>query len=131
MDYLVKNDFLNIISNKALNVLTESNDTLLDTSEAIAIEETKSYLSVRFDVQAIFEGDHSLVKMYLVDIAIYHLHARVSPDNIPELRKERYQYAKEWLMQVADGSIDPLLPNNESNKHPIRYGSNEKNQNFY
>ena len=56
MDYLVKNDFLNIINNEALNVLTESNDTLLDTSEAIAIEETKSYLSVRFDVQAILRG---------------------------------------------------------------------------
>ena len=131
MDYLVKNDFLNIINNKALNVLTENNDTLLDTSEAIAIEETKSYLSVRFDVQAIFEGDHSLVKMYLVDMAIYHLHARVSPNNIPELRKERYQYAKEWLMQVADGAINPLLPTSKDKKQPIRYGSNPKNQNFY
>ena len=131
MDYLVKNDFLNVINDEALNVLTENNDTLLDTSEAIAIEETKSYLSVHFDVQAIFEEDHSLVKMYLVDIAIYHLHARISPDNIPELRKERYQYAKEWLMQVADGAINPLLPTGEDKKQPIRYGSNPKNQNLF
>lgn len=39
--------------------------------------------------------------MYMVDIALYHIHSRISPNNIPELRFTRYSDAKVWLDNVA------------------------------
>lgn len=55
---------------------------------------------------------HSLV-MYVVDITLYHLHARISPRNIPELRASRYDAAKKWLEDAAHGIITPSLPQNQ------------------
>jgi hypothetical protein len=48
---------------------------------------------------------------YIIDIMLYHLHARISPRNIPELRLERYDNAKAWLTQCAKGDeINAGLP---------------------
>lgn len=48
---------------------------------------------------------------YVIDIMLYHLHARISPRNIPELRLERYDNAINWLKQCAKGDdINAGLP---------------------
>lgn len=48
---------------------------------------------------------------YIIDIMLYHLHARISPRNIPELRLERYDNALNWLKQCAKGDdINAGLP---------------------
>ena len=48
---------------------------------------------------------------YIIDIMLYHLHARISPRNIPELRLERYDNAINWLKQCAKGDdINAGLP---------------------
>ena len=66
------------------------------------------------------EGDNrnQLIVMYLLDIAVNHLHARINPRNIPDLRKERYDGnnatqnggAIAWLKRVASGDITADLP---------------------
>lgn len=66
------------------------------------------------------QGDNrnQLVVMYLLDIALNHLHARINPRNIPDLRKERYDGnspqqtggAIGWLKRVAKGDINADLP---------------------
>jgi phage gp36-like protein len=48
--------------------------------------------------------------MYMVDIAIYHLHANSAEMSFPELRIIRYNAAKDWLKAVAKGDISPDLP---------------------
>lgn len=57
--------------------------------------------------------------MRLIDITLYHLHSRINPRNIPDLRKDRYDGNRDaqtlgaigWLKQVAAGKINADLPN--------------------
>ena len=135
MDFLNKQDFLSLIDQATLNLLTENNNALLSEAEGRAIEEMKGYLNTRYDTTEIFDKNkakNSLIVMYLCDIVLCHLHARISPDNIPELRQKRYENAKEWLQNAADGFISPLLPSKKNkDKIPIRYGNSLKKQKHY
>jgi phage gp36-like protein len=51
-----------------------------------------------------------LILMYLVDIALYHLHSRIMLNNIPQLRIIRYEQAISWLEAVSKGKLSPDLP---------------------
>jgi hypothetical protein len=59
------------------------------------------------------------IVMYLIDITLYHLHSRINPRNIPDLRKERYDGnnpqqnggAIAWLKRCASGDVTADLPN--------------------
>lgn len=78
--------------------------------------------------------DQQLVQ-HCVDICLYHLHARINPRNIPDLRKQRYDGddsdqkggAIGWLKMVAAGKINANIPERyEFGKVPgvsISYGN--------
>jgi phage gp36-like protein len=67
-----------------------------------------------------------------VDICLYHLHSRIAPRNIPELRVKRYDDAINWLRMSAEGAITPALPILQPRQGArIRYGGNVKAQNTY
>lgn len=53
---------------------------------------------------------NALIVLYAVDIALYHLHARISLNNTPELRRIRYEAAIMWLKAVNSGKISVDLP---------------------
>jgi len=80
------------------------------------------------------------IVMYLIDITLYHLHSRINPRNVPELRAIRYDGmnalqtggAIGWLKKVASGDITadlPVIVPVQGNS--IRYGSVTKNTNNY
>ena len=58
------------------------------------------------------------IVLFLLDITLYHLHSRINPRNIPDLRKERYNGndpmdrggAIGWLKSVAHGNVNADLP---------------------
>ena len=69
-----------------------------------------------------------------IDILLYHLHSRISPRNIPDLRRLRYDGddpaqrggAIGYLKQVQKGVITPNLPvsdNSDQSSHRIAYGT--------
>lgn len=69
---------------------------------------------------------------YLVDITLYHIHSRIAPRNIPELRVKRYDDAVKWLKMAARGEITPALPIIQPTQGGrIRYGGNIKQINSY
>jgi hypothetical protein len=79
-------------------------------------------------------GDNRDAQMvlYTCDIVLYHLHARIAPRNIPELRVKRYDDAKAWLKMCAEGAITPNLPLIQPRQgNRIRYGGNIKQINTY
>lgn len=111
--FLNDNDYNKTIRNWIQNVLTAGNsDTLLD-AEMAAQTEMETYLNARYDIAAIFntsqeeEERNRLIVMYLCDISLYHLHSVLSPDMVPELRKERYKAAIQWCKDVNKGIISP------------------------
>ena len=65
------------------------------------------------------DNRNQLIVMYLIDVTLYHLHSRINPRNVPDLRKERYNGnsptdsggALAWLKRVASGDVTADLPN--------------------
>lgn len=75
---------------------------------------------------------NALIKMYLIDLVLYHLHARINPRDTPEQRKDRYKQVIGWLKKVSDGHINPHLPKEDNNDHDfIIFGSNPARNNHY
>lgn len=72
------------------------------------------------------------IVMRLIDITLYHLHSRINPRNIPDLRKDRYDGNREaqtlgaigWLKSVARGDVNADLPVYSPERGlSIRYGN--------
>ena len=128
------------IHREMLDALTREDEALVEICEDRAVAEMRGYLQRRYDVNAIFSatgGDRNqLILMMAVDIAIYHIFCIHNPQKISQVRKDRYDRAKEWLKQVAgeEISIDgaPLLPDEErANKATFLFRSNPKRTNHY
>jgi phage gp36-like protein len=69
---------------------------------------------------------------YLVDMALYHLHSRIAPRNIPDLRVKRYDDAKRHLDRYAKGEITAAFPIIQPRQGMrIRWGGSIRNVNQY
>ncbi len=68
----------------------------------------------------------------VMDITIYYIHQRISPQNIPVSRVEGYRMAIQWLRDASRGEVTPNLPVRQPNQgNRIRYGGNVRNNNHY
>jgi hypothetical protein len=86
------------------------------------------------DTDLWIKGDNRSQQMVMViiDITLYHIHSRIAPRNIPELRILRYESAKEWLNKCNLGDLSPDLPLIPVQKYNrIRWGGNTKTTNIY
>jgi phage gp36-like protein len=132
--FLTSDDYTLAIKDDVLDIVTDSDTGTVNSAELTAQAEIESYLNQRFDVAAIFEASgedrNALLVTYMVDVALYHLHTRINPRNIPEIRMIRYSNVIDWLKMVASGKISPNLPrlqDGEGNvKTDFRFGSNTK-----
>ena len=93
-----------------IDSLTRGDDSILDICEDRAIEEMKSYLSSRYDVEQIFAARgadrHPLVLMMALDIATYHIYCVGNPQKLNNgIRQARYERAVEWLKAVQKGTV--------------------------
>jgi phage gp36-like protein len=135
MNFITKDYIRQMIDNETLSVITEGNDLNLNSVENDAISEITGYLNVRYDMNAILTATTKsvLILGFVRDIMIYHLHAKVSPDNIPQLRVDRYNKVMNELEKIADGFTNPILPKKENGKQlPLRYGSSiQKTDHYY
>ena len=112
--------------------------TLIDTLElatiAVGVTPTNTTLVTKGD-----NRNQALV-MYLIDMTLYHLHCRINPRNVPDIRAIRYNGnnatenggAIGWLKKVAKGevsvSLDKIVPTQGSR---VIYGSNAKQTHNY
>lgn len=140
MQFLEKTEFESLIKAYDLEQLTAGEDSLLDLSELAAIHEMQSYLIDRYDVAAIFEVEededkHPLIKMYLIDMVLYHLHSRLARRDMPLHRENRYNIALQWLRSVAEGELNPNLPIRKDDEDKdimnFRMGSNPRFKSDY
>lgn len=80
---------------------------IVEVCEDRAIAEMRSYMSKTYDCDKIFSARgaerHSLVLMFALDIAIYHIFCLHNPYKMSEIRKDRYERAMEWLKMVGKG----------------------------
>lgn len=139
MAFLTIADYGDQAKDYILNRITENDDTVRTSAELKAESEATSYLAIRYDVATDLakQGENrcQALVMYLVDMSLYHMHSRINPGQVPQLRIDRYNEAKRWLEMVAAGKLKPDLTeltdadgNIEGN---FIYGSNEKRSNRY
>lgn len=133
--FITPEDYDASIHKEILDRLTHDDEAVVEICEDRAISEMRCYLAERYDVDAIFsaEGDerNQLVLMMAIDIALYHLHSMHNPQNMSQIRVDRYERAVEWLKQVAARKISidgaPALPDEELQKNsPWLMKSNPK-----
>ena len=138
MPFLIDTDYEVQIRNWVKQIITQYKTDVLHQAELAAQAEMESYLRQRYDVAQIFsatEGNrNALIILYMVDIALYHLHSNISSDNVPEIRVIRYNSAKDWLKSVSKGDISPDFPEKTdeggqaegTGNQVIEFGSNQK-----
>lgn len=135
MAFIDKADFDAAIKDNILDDITEADDALITKAINASISYMKGYLSNRYDVVEIFNKTGSLRDETILDhgvnIALYNLHRLINPRKMPAFRGELRNNAKDWLMDVNKGIVNPPnLPKPISgDKDYIRYGSNPKRSN--
>jgi phage gp36-like protein len=116
-----------------LRMLGGEDFSTLEIAERMAIDQIKKYIGGQLNANDIFsktgeERDYFIV-MIVIDLAIYHLWSKKAPRSIPELRKQRYYDALEWLTNIGNGSISTILPPAEESTASMiissRYAPNE------
>lgn len=126
------------VHREILDALVRDDETLVEICENRAIAEMRSYLSKRYDCDAIFSAEgkdrNQLILMMVIDIAVYHIFCIHNPQKLSQVRKDRYERAVAWMKAVAneDISIDgvPLLPEEErAAKAALMFRSNPKRVN--
>jgi len=135
MAYLNNSDFDLLIQDANLQQIINQNEGIRQQAELVAIGEARSYLIQKylFDDELAKTGvdRDSQLLAYIIDLTLYHLHSRIAPRNIPQLRQTRYDNALAWLKMCAMGNITPKLEERATEGKIIRWGSVPKNQNNY
>jgi phage gp36-like protein len=112
--FLEKADYYSIIRQDVLDRVIDNNDTNRTLAENTAQAFMESYLRARYNVVAIFSAignnRNKLIVRYMIDIALYDLFSRIAPEQMNEVRLQRYQEAVSWLRDVRDGDLSPDLP---------------------
>lgn len=113
MSFLTKEELKTVATAEIVNIIVNSDDTIITEIIDESIDLMRSYLHQNFDTEVIFaavdvERPKIIVK-YLKDIVIYEIYCRRT-QRINELAKERYDEAMLWLEKVAKGLINPGLP---------------------
>ena len=154
MPYLNDTDYVVSISDINMQQIINSNESIRTQANTRSIAEVRSHLIQKYDIDKELaktgeDRDQQLLAV-AVDIALYHLHSRIAPRNIPELRVYNYMGNPEdrtivmgdvkypvysalgWLQACAQGDITPalekIIPLQGTR---IRFGGNTKNINQY
>lgn len=110
------------------------NDIIYQALIASTNSEPSSTNYAKWQILSWTAGDNrsQLILMYAIDIALYHLHSRVAPRNIPELRIDRYADAIAWMKRAGKGEVTVDLPKIQpAQGNAYRFGSNVKQNNSY
>jgi phage gp36-like protein len=110
-------DFYTYIKADVLDRVIEQNPMFLEEAILAAKEEIDSYISGSYETALLFANPSKHFKMLWIDITLYHLHSRISPRQIPELRGIRYDNAIDFLKRVGEGKLNPDYPAKQLNEN--------------
>lgn len=136
MAYLTNEDYYFKIQQSNLNQITNNTSSVVDQASLLSEATLRSYLIQTYDIDTEFGLTASArateLVNYGVDIALYHIHTRIAPNNIPELRVNNYNTAITWLKMVATGQLNVAIAKiDPSQGERIRFGGVKKQPNQY
>ena len=98
--------------------ITNGDESIVISAIDAAVAEVKSYISSRFDSDAIFSlsgKDRSpLILVHVKNIAVWNLLRLSNVDAIYDRYRDAYNDSISFLSKVADGSLVPDLPYRQS-----------------
>jgi hypothetical protein len=139
MAFLIDEDYDLSIKAEILSKITGGDATLLSKAERAARSEVKKFMNVRFDATAELAKtgdarDPDLIRI-MVDIAVYHLHKRLNPGQVPELRRDAYISAIDDLKMIANGKLLPDWKQPDGaetgTKFDLKYGGYERRDPYF
>ncbi len=139
MAAITKADLKTHIYAEITDVITRSDDTIVDAAIAAGEGEVKSYLN-RFDTATMFGGTYTnqYFKNIVKDVVCWHLIKLANPNINLELFRTAYEDAKKILREILKGDTSPDFPLKPDDPNTdideaghIEYGSNIKRNNHY
>lgn len=117
MPYLTKADLITHVYPEIIDVITRTNDAIVDKAISSGVSEMRGYLN-RFDLLAIFGDDttdptyaNEYLNTLAKDIICWRLIILSNPNVNVEIFRLAYQDAIKTLTKIADGkNIDPGWP---------------------
>lgn len=113
MAFLTKEELKTVVTKEVIDLITNTDDSIVDEIIAESIAIMESFLFRYFDTKLIFlsEGNarSRVVVKFLKDITIYEIYQRRTR-TMNEVAQNRYNEAMNWLDQIAKGNISPDLP---------------------
>lgn len=138
--FIKTSDYNATIHREILDTITREDCAVVEICEDRAIAEMRSYLSGRYDCDAIFAAQdadrNELILMMAIDITVYHIFCIHNPQKLSQVRVDRYNRAVEWLKAVAAGKISiadaPMLPEDDlkHNAPTLIQGNPKRDQHF-
>lgn len=135
--YLSVEELRSGIHSEELAAITRGDETKAAQAIEDAMALVRSYLCVRYDVEAEFakqpgqKRDDMTVKL-VRNIAIYYCYEGSSPVNMPETRKEAYDNAVKFLERVQAEKANMYglarLDGSKGSNY-VKYGGNRKRRN--
>lgn len=114
--FLTKSELNTVANPDVIDIITKSNNTIVDNIIAESIDLMSSYLYKYYDTDAIFSavGDDrsKIILKYLKDIVIHEIYI-IRTKTMNEVAKMRYDEAMLWLEKMAKGEIEANLPRKE------------------
>ena len=131
--YLRPNELNTHIYDYQLHQITECDSSITNSAISSAIAEAKSYLSTRYDADAIFftEGENRdpLILDFVKTIAVWRVIKLSNPDVIYERYRELYKDVIDYLTKVSKGELNLDLPRLKSDTGEVSGGSLQINSN--
>ena len=139
MQYISKDDLITYAHERLIDESAENDSTTLDKIELAQIDIIKSYLSSRYNTEAIFSEDspveNEVLKSILARMVLYRLFKRNAARKVPTDSKEDNDSAKKELIDISTGKtpLTDLPPAVDSSGNPVSKSlwGNNSNPNFY
>lgn len=136
MAYLLKADLQNSIEQTLLDALDWSvDDSIITTACSQAIGQIRAYTVDKYDIVTELAKTGSnrdeMVLMISKDLAIYHIWSYVDAASIPNIRRDRYKAAVDFLRDIQNGMVTMNLADSVIAYIPIAGGSNDKRTSHY
>lgn len=139
MRYITKEDLRPVIQERLLQESIQADDSILDKLEETAIGFAVSYMSGKYDTEAIFDKEKPLRNKVLVHViaslTVYWAVRRNAARKVPEDYTDMYEKSEKTLEKIQAGSLQlPGLPEigNGGDGQPggMMFGNNQNRDYF-
>jgi hypothetical protein len=105
--FITEEDLGQSIYNEVLHAVSREDSGFINRNIGRAIKEVDGYLNQKYDTAVLWaqidDSREQTILGIVIDVALYHIHSVL--EEVPVIRRERYDYAKSDLKDIRKGEI--------------------------